>query len=285
MPVPDASRAGHFAIGGDMVVNRLGFGAMRVTGPGIWGDPDDPAEARRTLRRVPELGINLIDTAEAYGPHTSEELLAEVLAPYAGLVIATKGGNSRTGPGSWVPIGRREYLIQGAKMSARRLRVERIDLWQLHRIDPKVPREEQFDAVAELLRDGVIRHAGLSNVTVEDIELARKHFPVRTVQNRYNIADRADEPVLRYCEEHGIGYIPWRPIAGGTLEAKPEFKALCEKYRATPGQLALAWLLRRSPVMLPIPGTSRVSHLEENTDAAGIALSEEDFATLGRLTS
>jgi pyridoxine 4-dehydrogenase len=283
MPDIDASLSGTFAIGGDMVVNRLGFGAMRVTGPGIWGDPEDPAEARRTLKRAPELGVNLIDTAEAYGPYTSEELLAEVLAPYGETIIATKGGNSRPSAGKWVAIGRAEYIIQGAKMSARRLKVERIDLWQLHRIDPKTPREESFEAIAQLQKEGVIRHAGLSNVTVDDIEAAGKFFPVATVQNRYNVFDRADDPVVDYCEKNNIGYIPYRPIAAGAFGDKPEFTSLCSKYGVTPGQLALAWVLKRSPVILPIPGTGKVKHLEENTAAAGVTLSDEDFATLDRM--
>lgn len=280
MLTPDATLSGTFSIGGELSVHRLGFGAMRITGPGIWGPPTDREEAIRTLRRVPELGIDFIDTAEAYGPYLSEEMLAEVLHPYGKVVIATKGGHARTGSNVWVPIGRPEFLIQGAKLSCRRLKVERIDLWQLHRIDPKVPRDEQFGAIAGLIREGVIRFAGLSEVSVEEIEAARKHFPVATVQNRYNIADRKSEDVLAYCEQHGIGFIPWRPIDGGNLGGRPDFKALCDKYGATPSQLALAWMLKRSPVMLPIPGTGKVSHLEQNTAAASIALSDEDFAAL-----
>lgn len=284
MPTPDATPSGTFTIGGDMTVHRLGFGAMRVTGAGIWGPPADPDEARRTLRRVPELGIDFIDTAEAYGPYISEELIAETLAPYKNVHIATKGGHSRTGPNVWVPIGRPEYLIQGVKMSLRRLRVERIDLWQLHRIDPKVPAKEQFETIASLIKQGLIRHAGLSEVTVEEIEEARRYFPVASVQNKYSISDRKSEAVLSYCETNKIGFIPWRPIDGGNTSAdNPKFKALLGKYKATPGQLALAFLLKRSPVMLPIPGTGKVAHLEENTAAAAIELNDEDFETLKTL--
>ena len=281
MPTPDASRSGTFAIGGDMTVNRLGFGAMRVTGSGIWGPPADPEEARRTLRRVPELGIDFIDTADSYGPYISEELLAETLAPYGKVKIATKGGLVRSGPNIWTPVGRPEYLTQEVHMSLRRLKVDRIDLWQLHRPDPSVPLDDQFGTVAKFLKDGLIRHAGLSNVTVEQIKTAQKHFPVATVQNKYSLSDANSEAVLSYCEEQKIGFIPWRPIDGGnTAASDDQFQALLKKYNATPGQLALAWLLKRSPVMLPIPGTGKVSHLEENTAAAAITLSDEDFKTL-----
>ena len=267
-----------------MTVNRLGFGAMRITGAGIWGPPADPAEAKRTVRRVPELNIDFIDTAEAYGPYVSEELLAEVLAPYGKVHIATKGGHTRQGPNRWTPVGRPEFLIQGVKTSLLRLWLERIDLWQLHRIDPKVPAREQFETIAELQKQGLIRHAGLSEVSVEEIEAARKVFPVATVQNQYSISDRKSDAVLAYCEANTIGFIPWRPIDGGnTNAADPKFQALLNKYGATPGQLSLAWLLKRSPVMLPIPGTGKVAHLEENTAAAAIELSDEDFATLTSL--
>ncbi|MGN6684677.1 MAG: aldo/keto reductase [Devosia sp.] len=284
MPTPDAARSGTFTIGGDMTVNRLGFGAMRITGAGIWGPPADPAEAKRTVRRVPELNIDFIDTAEAYGPYVSEELLAEVLAPYGKVHIATKGGHTRQGPNRWTPVGRPEFLIQGVKTSLLRLRLERIDLWQLHRIDPKVPAREQFETIAELQKQGLIRHAGLSEVSVEEIEAARKVFPVATVQNQYSISDRKSDAVLAYCEANTIGFIPWRPIDGGnTNAADPKFQALLNKYGATPGQLSLAWLLKRSPMMLPIPGTGKVAHLEENTAAAAIELSDEDFATLTSL--
>lgn len=284
MTTPDAALSGTFAIGGDMIVNRLGFGAMRITGPGIWGDPEDPAEARRTLKRVPELGINLIDTAESYGPYVSEDLIGEVLAPYsAGTIIATKSGLTRTGPDVWLQLGRPEFLEQGVHMSLRRLKLERIDLWQLHRIDSQVPRDEQFDAIAGFIKDGLVRHAGLSEVSVEEIKAAQKFFPVATVQNLYNVANRKSEEVLAYCEANGIGFIPWFPLAGGDLVKSTAYQAICTKYNATPSQIALAWALKRSPVMLPIPGTGKVKHLEENTAAAAIALSDEDFATLDRL--
>ena len=284
MPTPDASRSGTFAIGGDMTVNRLGFGAMRITGQGIWGPPADLDEAKRTLKRVPELGIDFIDTADSYGPYISEELIAEVLAPYGKVRIATKGGLVRGGPNVWTAVGRPEYLTQEVHMSLRRLKLERIDLWQLHRPDPSVPLDDQFGTVAGFLKEGLIRHAGLSNVTVEQIKQAQKHFAVTTVQNKYSLSDANSEAVLAYCEEQKIGFIPWRPIDGGNTNTdKPEFKALMEKYKATAGQLAIAWLLKRSPVMLPIPGTGRVSHLEENAAAAGIALSEADFKTITAL--
>ena len=278
MPTHDDSRSGTFAIGGDMTVNRRGFGAMRVTGAGIWGPPADPDEARRTLRRVPELGIDFIDTADSYGPYISEELLAEPLSPYRKVKIATKGGLVRSGPNLWTAVGRPEYLTQEVHMSLRRLKVERIDLWQLHRPDPTVPLDDQFGTVAGFLKDGLIRHAGLSNVTIEQIKAAQKHFPVATVQNKYSLSDANSEAVLSYCEEQKIGFIPWRPIDGGnTAASDPKFQALLKRYQATPGQLAIAWLLKRSPVMLPIPGTGKVSHLEENTAAAAIELSDDDF--------
>jgi pyridoxine 4-dehydrogenase len=277
----NAAQAGTFRIGGSLDVHRLGFGAMRVTGPGIWGDPPDRAEALRTLKRVPELGINFIDTADSYGPDVSEPLLREALHPYNGLVIATKGGLTRTGPDVWIPLGRPEYLIQQAQKSLRHLGVQRIDLWQLHRIDANVPRDEQFDAINTLLRDGVIRHAGLSEVSVDDIRAAQKHFPVATVQNLYNLANRKSEDVLDYCTQHGIGFIPWYPLAAGDL-AKPggALDTIARAHHATPGRIALAWLLKRSPVMLPIPGTGKVAHLEENVGAAALQLSDAEFATL-----
>lgn len=282
MAQPDATKSGTFKIGGDLEVYRLGFGAMRITGPGIWGPPQDLEEARRTLRRVPELGINLIDTADSYGPDVSEPLIAEVLAPYPpGLVIATKGGLTRHGPDVWRPVGRPEYLRQCVLMSLRRLKVERIDLWQLHRIDRKVPRNEQFEVIAEMQREGLIRHVGLSEVSVEDIEEAQRFFRVTTVQNRFNLADRESEAVLEHCEKKGIGFIPWYPLAAGELAAPGGLvDSIAKKHSATASQIALAWLLQRSPVMLPIPGTSKVKHLEENTAAAGLTLSEEDFRAL-----
>ncbi|MBK8083946.1 MAG: aldo/keto reductase [Devosia sp.] len=284
MTTSDAALSGTFAIGGDLVVNRLGFGAMRITGRGIWGEPEDPAAARATLRRVPELGINLIDTAESYGPEVSERLIGEELAPYAkGTIIATKSGLTRTGPDIWHQVGRPEFLEQGVHMSLRRLKLERLDLWQLHRIDRKVPRDEQFGAIAGFIRDGLVRHAGLSEVSIEEIEAARKYFPVATVQNLYNVANRRSEDVLAYCEANGIGFIPWFPLAGGDLVKSTRFQAICGKYGATSGQIALAWALQRSPVMLPIPGTGKIRHLEENTAAAAIRLEPADFEVLSRL--
>jgi len=275
------AKSGTFKIGGKIAVHRLGFGAMRVTGSGIWGDPPDAAEARRTLKRLPALGIDFIDTADSYGPAVSEELLRETLHPYKGLFIATKGGLTRPGPNRWIPCGRPDYLIQQAHLSRRRLGVERIDLWQLHRIDPTVPRDEQFGAIKTLLGDGVIRFAGLSEVSVEEIEAARKVFPVAAVQNRYNLIDRGYEAVLDYCGKHGIGFIPWFPLAAGDL-ARPGsvLDAVAKKHKAAPGQIALAWVLKRSPVLLPIPGTAQLKHLEENVAAAEIVLSDEDFAAL-----
>jgi aryl-alcohol dehydrogenase-like predicted oxidoreductase len=278
----NAAKSGIFRLG-DIAINRLGFGAMRITGQGIWGEPADREACLRTLRRLPELGVNFIDTADSYGPDVSEHLIREALHPYGDILVATKAGLTRTGPNLWHPVGRPEYLRQQALMSARFLGVERIGLWQLHRIDPKVPRDEQFGAIKSLLDDGLIAHAGLSEVSVEDIEAARRVFPVATVQNRYNLVDRTSESVLDYCTKHGIGFIPWFPLAAGDL-AKPG--ALLDKiaraHHATPSQIALAWVLKRSPVMLPIPGTSQVAHLEENVGAANIQLSSEDFASLDR---
>jgi aryl-alcohol dehydrogenase-like predicted oxidoreductase len=283
MAMPNAAKSGTFKIGGDIEVHRLGFGAMRVTGAGIWGAPADRAEAIRTLRRVPELGIDFIDTADSYGPDVSEQLIRESLFPYDGILIATKAGFTRPGPNAWKMDGRPEYLRQQALKSRRQLGVEQIGLWQLHRIDPKVPAGEQFDAVKSLIDDGVIRHAGLSEVSVADIEAAAKVFPVATVQNRYNLVDRGNEAVLDHCEKHGIGFIPWYPLAAGDL-AKPGslLDSVARRHGATPGQIALAWVLKRSPVMLPIPGTSKVAHLEENVAAADIELSDDEFADLDR---
>ncbi|CDM58973.1 MULTISPECIES: aldo/keto reductase [Rhizobium] len=275
-----AAASGQFSIG-TITINRLGFGAMRITGPGIWGPPADKAGALATLRRLPEIAVNFIDTADSYGPDVSEELISEALYPYKGLLIATKAGLTREGPDRWTPKGRPEYLLDRAKGSLKKLRIERIDLWQLHRIDAAVPREEQFGAVKMLLDQGLIAHAGLSEVSVEDIKAARKVFPVATVQNRYNLVDRGSEDVLDYCEREGIGFIPWYPLAAGEL-ARPGsiLDMLAKKYGATPGQIALAWVLKRSPVMLPIPGTSKVKHLEENVAAASIVLDEGDFVAL-----
>jgi aryl-alcohol dehydrogenase-like predicted oxidoreductase len=279
---PNAA-SGTFKIDGTLEVHRLGFGAMRVTGPGIWGEPADRDEALRTLKRVPQLGIDLIDTADSYGPDVSERLIREALHPYKGLVIATKGGLTRPGPSNWVANGRPEYLIGQAEKSLKNLGVEQIDLWQLHRIDPNVPAAEQFGAVRQLLDTGLIRHAGLSNVSVADIEAASKVFKVATVQNRYNLDDRASEDVLEHCEKNRIGFIPWYPLGSGSLaRSQSTLTAVATRYDATNGQIALAWLLKRSPVMLPIPGTSKVRHLEENVAAAAIQLSDADFAELDR---
>ncbi|MGR9244333.1 MULTISPECIES: aldo/keto reductase [Rhizobium] len=278
----NAAKSGTFKIGGDIEINRLGFGAMRVTGKGIWGEPSDHAESIRTLKRLPELGVNFIDTADSYGPDVSEWLIKEALHPYGGKsVVATKGGLTRHGPDIWLPVGRPEYLIQQAHKSLRNLGLEQIDLWQLHRIDQKVPAKEQFDAIKSLLDTGLIRHAGLSEVSVADIEAASKHFKVATVQNRYNLVDRTSEDVLDYCAKHNIGFIPWYPLAAGDL-AKPGslLDTIAKKHNAAPSQIALAWVLKRSPVMLPIPGTSKVKHLEENVAAVDITLSNEEFSAL-----
>jgi pyridoxine 4-dehydrogenase len=278
-----AGNAGQFKLGGSLAVNRLGFGAMRIVGKGIWGEPEDRAEALRTLQRVPELGIDFIDTADSYGPDISEQLIREALHPYKNLVIATKGGLTRTGPDQWIPVGRPEYLIQQAKKSLRNLGVERIDLWQLHRIDPKVPRDEQFGAIKTLLADGVIRFAGLSEVSVDDIKTAQKQFPVATVQNQYNLVTRQSEDVLDYCTQQNIGFIPWFPLASGDL-AKPGsvLDTIAHKHTASPSQIALAWILKRSPVMLPIPGTGKVKHLEENVQAVMRTLSDDEFDALDK---
>jgi pyridoxine 4-dehydrogenase len=276
-----AGLAGTFAIGGDLPVVRLGFGAMRITGPGIWGPPADRGEALRTLRRLPELGVNFIDTADSYGPNVSETLIREALHPYANAHVATKAGLTRAGPDQWKPRGDAAYLLQQARASRERLGVQRIDLWQLHRIDPRVPQEEQFGAVRTLIDAGVIRHAGLSQVGVREIEAARKYFPVSTVQNLYNLADRSSEEVVSYCEREGIGFIPWFPVAAGKLAAPGALLSrIAQAHEATPGQIALAWLLRRSPVMLPIPGTGQERHLQENVAAAAVTLRDDEFARL-----
>jgi len=280
--MPNASSSGTFKVGGEFAVHRLGYGAMRITGRGVWGEPEDRAEAIATLKRLPSLGVDFIDTADSYGPNVSEELIHEALHPYGNILVATKGGLTRTGPNQWIPVGRPEYLIQQAHTSRRRLGVETIGLWQLHRIDSKVPRDEQFSAIKSLITSKVIAHAGLSEVSVEEIEAASRFFKVATVQNKYNLADRASEDVLTYCEKHGIGFIPWFPLAAGDL-AKPGgvLDRIAAAHKATPGQIALAWLLKRSPVMLPIPGTSKVKHLEENVAAADIKLSDAEFEELG----
>jgi pyridoxine 4-dehydrogenase len=280
----NAAQSGRFRIGNAFDVNRLGFGAMRIVGRGIWGPPEDRAECLRTLKRLPDLGVDLIDTADSYGPDFSEALIREALHPYGQIHIATKGGLTRTGPDVWIPLGRPEYLIQQAHTSRWRLGVETIDLWQLHRIDSKVPSKEQFDAIKSLIRDKVIRLAGLSEVNVGEIEAASKFFPVVTVQNRYNLADRTSEPVLDYCEKHNIGFIPWFPLNAGELAREGSaLDTIARRHKASPGQIALAWLLKRSPVMLPIPGTGKVKHLEENVGAAAIKLSDDEFAQLDRV--
>jgi len=276
----NASAAGQFKIG-ESTINRLGYGAMRITGDGIWGPPPDRQAALATLRRLPELGVNFIDTADSYGPDVSEELIREALYPYDGLVIATKAGLTRPGPGQWEPNGHPDYLISQARGSLRKLGVRQIALWQLHRIDPKVPRDEQFGAVRQLLDDGIIRHAGLSEVSIADIEAARQVFPVTTVQNRYNLVDRGSEQVLAYCAAANIGFIPWFPLAAGEL-IRPGglVDRIARAHGATTGQVALAWLLQRSQVILPIPGTLQRAHLEENVAAAGLSLTPEEFAEL-----
>lgn len=278
-----AAKSGSFKIGGKAKVNRLGFGAMRVTGDDIWGPPKDKKEALATLRRLPELDVDFIDTADAYGPEVSENLLCEALHPYDGLLIATKGGLTRPSRGQWSTKGDPDYLIGAAKKSRERLKVDKIALWQLHRIDPKVPRGEQFAAIKTLLDEGVIAQAGLSEVSVAEIEAARKIFPVATVQNEYNLVTRKSEEVLDYCEKHGIGFIPWYPLAAGDLAGPGSLlDGIAKKHKATPAQIALAWVLKRSPVMLPIPGTGKVKHLEENVAAAEIELSDEDFRALDK---
>ncbi len=279
-----ATHSRTFRIGGELEINRLGFGAMRITGPGIWGPPTDRAGALATLRRLPALGVDFIDTANSYGPEVSEALIKEALHPYGRITVATKAGLERSGPDAWSPNGNPAHLIREAHASRERLGVERIALWQLHRIDSKVPRGEQFDAVRRLLDEGVIRHAGLSEVSVEQIEAASRVFPVATVQNRYNFADRGSEDVLKYCEAHGIGFIPWYPLAAGDLAREGSaLDAVARAHGAKPSQIAVAWLLQRSPVIIPIPGTSKVAHLEENMKAAAIELTPEEFDRLDRI--
>jgi aryl-alcohol dehydrogenase-like predicted oxidoreductase len=278
----NAAQSGTFRIGGDLPVHRLGFGAMRITGHGVWGPPKDRQEALRVLRRAIELGVNLIDTAEAYGPYVSEELIAEALYPYPkDLVIATKGGFDRPGPNQWTENGRPERLREALDGSLRRLRLERIDLYQLHRIDPQVPEEDQFGTLLEFQRAGKVRHLGLSEVNVDQVQRARRYFPVASVQNRYNLTDRTSESVVDHCQRENIGFIPWFPLDTGKLaQSGGALARVAKELGATPAQVALAWLLRRSPVMLPIPGTSRVKHLEENVAAAGIKLTDEQFKEL-----
>ena len=279
-----ATLAKTFRLGGDLEVNRLGFGAMRITGSGIWGEPRDPAEARLILKRLPELGVNFIDTADSYGPEVSERLIGEALAPFAkGLVVATKAGLTRQGPNKWLPVGRPEYLEQQVLMSLRRLRTDTLELWQLHRIDKHVPVEESLGVIARLQKEGKIRHVGLSEVTASEIERARKVVDVVSVQNRYNVSDREHEDVLTYCETHGLAFIPWFPVAAGKL-AQPggALDLIAKRHQATVAQLSLAWLLHRSPVILPIPGTSSLRHLEENMKASEISLTVEELAEISR---
>lgn len=270
-----------FKLGGDLTVNRLGFGAMRITGDGIWGAPKDPDEARRVLKRAVELGVNLIDTADSYGPDTSELLIAEALHPYPkGVIIATKGGLTRPGPGNWSPNGRPEYLKQCVDGSLKRLRLERIDLYQLHRVDPKVPMEDSLGAIKEMRDAGKIRHVGLSEVGPEEIARARKILPIATVQNQYNIANRKWDNALKYCEKEGLGFMPWSPVGGGRSLKSGPIEAFAKALNVSVYQLAIAWLLHRSPVMLPIPGTSSVAHLEENVASGKLKLRPEDLKSL-----
>ena len=286
MHTPNASLSGAFSIGGDLPVHRLGYGTMRLVGDGAWGEPADPAEARRVLRRAVELGVTLIDTADAYGPEIAERLIAEALHPYPpGLVIATKGGITRQGPAKTAYVGRAGYLIQCVEMSLRRLKLERIDLYQLHRIDPRTPLEESLGSLRQMQEQGKIRHIGLSEVTPEQVQEARKIVPIVTVQNRYSMADRRHEETLRWCEREGIGFMPWYPIAGGKLlrpdnPAAETLARMAARHSASVAQLSVAWLLQRSPVMLPIPGTSKVGHLEENIAAAELKLSAEECAEI-----
>ena len=280
-PMPTTAE---FKIGGDLPVNRLGFGAMRLTGDGIWGWPKDREEARKVLKRAVALGVNLIDTADAYGPETNETLIAEALYPYPkGLVIATKGGNTRPGPGQWVPDGRPEYLTQCVEKSLKRLRLDRIDLYQLHRVDPKVPMEESLGALKKMQEAGKIRHVGLSEVGPDEIARARKILPIVTVQNRYNVADRKWDDALAYCEKEHLGFMPWRPVGGGgsSLDSGAVEK-VAKAHNASVYQVAIAWLLARSPVMLPIPGTSSVAHLEENMAAEKLKLAPEEMEALNK---
>lgn len=285
--IPNAAQSGDITLGGDLTVHRLGFGAMRITGDGIWGPPHNHDEAIAVLRRALALGINLIDTADSYGPEVSENLIAEALYPYPqGLVIATKGGLLRPGPGRWDPDGRPEHLRAALEGSLKRLRVERIDIYQFHRPDPKVPFEDSLGTLADLRKQGKIRHIGLSNVTTGQLAQARKIVPIVSVQNRYNLTDRESEDVLDACQRDGIAFIPWNPLAVGALtHSSGPLDQIARRHNAAPSQVALAWLLQRSPVMLPIPGTSSVQHLEENVAAAGIRLDQSEFDELDRLAN
>ena len=279
--MPGAATNASFKIGGDLEVSRLGFGAMRITGDGVWGWPPDRANALKVLKRAVELGVNLIDTADAYGPETSELLIAEALHPYpSGLVIATKGGLTRPGPGSWIPNGRPDYLKKCVDGSLKRLQLERIDLYQLHRIDSKVPVEESLGALKEMQAAGKIRHIGLSEVSPEEIERAAKVVPIVSVQNRYNVGDREWEKTLEYCEKKNLGFLPWSPVGGSRGLSGGQLEAVAKEHNASVYQVALSWLLQRSPVMLPIPGTSNVAHLEENMAASKLKLAPEEWKTL-----
>lgn len=285
-----AASAGTIALGGDLIVNRMGFGAMRLTGPGIIGPPADRDEAIRVLRRAVDLGVNFIDTAAAYGPHVSEELIAEALYPYPeGLVIATKGGLERPGPDQWRPNGRREHLCKALEGSLRRLRVERIDLWQLHCLDPEVSDDAQFETLAEFVREGKVRHVGLADVDIDEIHRARRHVSVASVQNRYNVFDRRWDSVIDYCERQRMAFIPWFPLGAGVLHsdvheerARERIEQVARRHEATVLQVALAWLLDRSRAMLVIPGTSKVKHLEENVAAAELELDDNDLRVLAK---
>jgi aryl-alcohol dehydrogenase-like predicted oxidoreductase len=280
----DAAASGTLQLGGDLPLHRLGFGAMRLTGPGIWGEPKDPNEARSVLKRATELNVNFIDTADSYGPEVSERLIGETLFPYTkGLVIATKGGVTRQGPDKWAPVGRPEYLTQQLLLSLRRLRLERIELYQLHRIDPKVPFDDQMGALKEFHDERKVHYVGLSEVKVDQIERARKFISIVSVQNQYNLTDRVHEPVLQYCEQHNIAFIPWFPVAAGKLAQRGgPLDEIAKRHGATVAQLSIGWLLHHSPVMLPIPGTSSVQHLEENVASANLRLSARDWEEVER---
>jgi pyridoxine 4-dehydrogenase len=278
----NAAAGGTFALGGDLKINRLGYGAMRITGDGIWGEPKDPETAKKVLRRAVELGVNFIDTADSYGPEVSERLIGEALVPYAkNLIIATKGGLTRSGPNAWAAVGRPEYLRQCVELSLRRLKTERIDLWQLHRIDPKVPVEESLGAIKDLQKEGKIHHVGLSEVNAKEIEQAQKVLPIVSVQNEYNIGNRKHEETLLYCQKHNLGFIPWFPVAAGKLaRAGGPLDKAAKQHKATVAQLSLAWLLHHSPVMLPIPGTASIAHLEENIASANMELSANEWKAI-----
>ena len=276
-----AAAAGTITLGGDLTVNRMGFGAMRITGNGVWGEPEDRPEAIRVVKRTVELGVNFIDTADSYGPNVSEQIIAEAIAPYPrGVVIGTKGGFERSGPGEWTENGDPKYLRRALEGSLKRLKIERIDLWQLHRIDSDVPEDDQFGVLAEFLREGKVRHLGLSEVSVEQIDRARKVVPIVSVQNRYNIADRRWDDVVEYCTREKIAFIPWFPLGAGKLHVQDAIRTVAKNHEATELQVALAWLLARSPMMLVIPGTSKVKHLEENVAAAKLQLDASELALL-----